>query len=353
MTSDRMNAVKKYSKNGATCFVLEETPRPGPPGPNEVQIRIQYIGVCTSDIHALHGALDMPDGNIVGHEFSGTIATVGKSVPPRLAPGDRVICELAVGACFNCKMCRSGHYEFCPSKRPPGWASQGVYTEYVNMPAYCVHTIPPSVSLEVAALAEPTAVCVYGCLERGRIQKNDFTVIYGMGPIGLLCLIILRDSGVENIVCVTPTRRGTQRYELAKGFGPTRVLAAEEDVPTILHGMMEGGKADVVIDCSGAPQAIAQGVELLRKDGTFVALGVASAAQIPFPYNAALAKALRLTFSWTSSHDAWLRTVGILDRRHDEVRKLITHRFPLKDWKAAVDSIEKHEAIKAVLFNPE
>ncbi len=116
-------------------------PQPQIARADEVKIQIAYIGICTSDLHVLHKAMTMPDGNIVGHEYSGVIVEMGSDVRD-LKVGDRVVCELAVGACGRCRMCRRGKYEFCPEKRPPGWASPGVYAEYAVMASQLSAQLP-------------------------------------------------------------------------------------------------------------------------------------------------------------------------------------------------------------------
>ena len=345
-----MQALKKYSDDkGQAFFQLEDMEPLAAPGPGEIQVEIQSVGICTSDVHVLHGAMQMPDGNVVGHEFSGTVAAMGADVPDTFKSGQHVICELAVGACFNCPQCERGHYEFCVVKKPPGWASQGVYTKYINMPVHCVMPIDESIPFDVAALAEPMAICAYGIVERAEVSADDFTVIYGMGPIGLLSLILLQDIGMKNIVCVTPTRHGRQRFELAQQLGCEHVYDSSEDIPAIIDTLTKGMGADCVIDCSGAAPAINQGFDLLRKGGKFVALGIANDEAIPLAFNKALLKALHLVFSCTSSHNAWEITRGILERQTEKIASLVTHSLPLADWQQAYAAIEDRSAIKAVL----
>lgn len=318
--------------------------------PTDVKIRIAAIGICTSDVHVLHGVMRMPDGNIVGHEYSGEITEVGERVHG-LRPGDRVIGELAVGACGQCLQCRRGKYEFCRNKKPPGWVSQGVYTEYTVMDQTLIHRIPAGVDFDAAALAEPIAICVYGCIERGQIDPADVTVVYGMGSIGLLTLIVLLDYGLTRVICVTPTLRDRKRYELAKELGAYRVLSTDEDIGKIVAEETGGENADCVVDCSGAPEAINQGLDILHKDGKLIALGIAPRDIIPLAYNTGIHKALQIVFSSTSSHSAWQRTTEILARQHERIERLITHRYPLESWATAFDKLEGREAIKAVLVN--
>ena len=344
-----MKAVKKYSDNGV-YFKMVDEPMPLVVKDTDVKIQIDAIGICTSDIHVLHGTMTMPDGNTVGHEYTGTVVEVGSAVQ-NIVPGDRIVCENAKGACMKCKLCLSGHYELCPSKTSPGWFSQGVYTEYTIQPEYCVHKIPANLSMEVASVAEPFAICVYGCIERGNIQKDDFTVIYGMGPIGLFTLISLIDLGVKNIICVASTRRNKIRYQLAEELGATAVLLTEDDIHEKVKQMNNGWGADCVIDCSGDPEAINQGIGILRKAGKFIALGLSNDALIPIAFNKAVLGVIEMVFSATSSHDSWVKTIGILERNQDKVKKVITHIYSLDDWEKAYEKLATREAVKAILVN--
>ena len=344
-----MKAVKKYFHD-KIYFKMVDEPIPKITNGNDVKIHIDTIGICTSDIHALHGAMNIPDGNTVGHEFCGTVVEVGKDVQ-KVVLGDRVVSENAKGACFKCKLCLSGHYELCPEKTSPGWFSQGVYTEYTVQPEYCIHKIPDTLSSEIASVAEPFAVCVYGCLERGKIKKDDFTVIYGMGSIGLFTLISLIDFGVKNIVCIASTRKNNIRYKLAEELGATLVLQPEDDICEKVKLMNGGWGPDCVIDCSGDPDAINQGIKILRKGGKFIALGLAGESLIPVSFNQAVLSVIEIVFSATSSHDSWIKTIGILERNAERVKKLITHIYPLDDWQLAYEKLESREAVKAVLVN--
>lgn len=344
-----MKAVcKTTGPDGKVRFDLVERERPQPPGPGEVGIRITHIGICTSDIHALHGAMQVPDGNIVGHEFSGIVEQLGAGVTT-VGLGDRVVCELAKGACMKCPVCIGGHYEFCPVKTPPGWASSGIYTEYTIQPQHCLHRIAETVPPDVAALAEPLAICVYGCLERARMRPHERTVVYGMGPIGLSTLIILKDAGFTDVVCVTSTRHGRERLELAAALGADASWAAEDDIPALAASRWQGGP-DVVVDCSGAVPAIQQGIALLPKGGRLVALGITGRPVIDFPFDRALLRALEVIFSCTSSHSSWQHVCGVLERRHADVARMIDMRLPLDRWQEAYRSLEERRAIKAVLM---
>lgn len=343
-----MKAVCKFTEGDKPVFRLTDVPEPQLGSPHEVKIRVESVGVCASDVHALHGAMHIPEGNIVGHEFAGTVAEVGEAVRS-VAPGDRVVSELAIGACGECDMCRSGRYEFCRVKRPQGWVSPGVYAEYALSEERILHRIPAGVAFEEAALSEPLAICVYGCLERASIPAGASVVIYGMGSIGLLALIVLLDSGAGPVVCVAPTNHGRSRFDAAQKLGATRVVTPADDVTAVVQELTGRPDPDYVVDCSGAPAAINAGMQLLGKDGTFVALGIASTDTIPFAFNLGIHKALRLVFSSTSSHSSWITALGILERRREQVRSVVTHTMRLDEWAQGYEKLERREAIKVVM----
>ena len=115
--------------------------------------------------------------------------------------------------------------------------------------------------------------------------------------------------------------------------------------------MNDGWGADCVIDCSGDPDAINEGIGLLRKGGKFIALGISHDALIPFAFNQAVLSVIEMVFSATSSHDAWIIVIGILERNEDKVKKVVTHQYPLIDWEQAYEKIANREAVKAVLVN--
>jgi L-iditol 2-dehydrogenase len=167
----------------------------------------------------------------------------------------------------------------------------------------------------------------------------------------LFTLITLVDLGAKNVVCVASTRRNKVRYELSRELGATAVLSSEEDVPARVRAMNGGWGADCVIDCSGDPDAINEGIGLLRKGGKFIALGISHDALIPFAFNQAVLSVIEMVFSATSSHEAWVKVLGILERNETKVKKVVTHQYPLLDWETAYEKIANREAIKAVLVN--
>ena len=152
---------------------------------DEVLIRVKACGICGSDIHILHDEFKNYPPVILGHEFSGEIAEVGKKVDG-WNKGDRVVSELHIEACRVCYLCRNGQAQICPKKRAIGSGSNGAFAEYMKVPTWLLHRIPESVSFEAAALTEPTAISIDAIIETGKVKPGDFVAITGPGPIGLL-----------------------------------------------------------------------------------------------------------------------------------------------------------------------
>src|SRR5690606_28089591 len=136
--------------------------------------------------------------------------------------------------------------------------------------------------------------------------------------------------------------------DLAGNLGADAVWVAEDDIATLAKARWGDGP-DVVVDCSGAESAIAQGIGLLPKGGRFIALGITGRPQIAFPFDRALLKVLVVVFSCTRSHGAWVHVGGDLARRHRDLARLISLRLPLASWRDAFAALERREAVKALL----
>jgi len=147
---------------GIGNIALQEMPEPRP-GDADVLIKVAHAAVCATDIHLYSDSFPNSPPFILGHEFSGVVEEVGRSVV-KLKPGDRVVSENTPYACGTCKICRTGHPNLCPKKRAMGIHSDGAFAEYVVLPEHLVHILPEGISLLSAAISEPLAVAVHAPL---------------------------------------------------------------------------------------------------------------------------------------------------------------------------------------------
>ena len=178
-----MKALMK-TQPGPGNLELLDIPEPAVSG-NLVKIRVVYSGVCGTDIHTWDGVYP---GNkppvVLGHEFSGYVTETGPDVLS-IKPGDRVTSETTFSTCGECVFCRRKDYNLCSFRKGIGTQVNGSFAEYVLSREESVHKLPDSISLLSAALTEPLACAVHGCLERTSIGNGSTVLILGPGTIGL------------------------------------------------------------------------------------------------------------------------------------------------------------------------
>ncbi len=174
------------------------------PGPGEVQVRIEAVGICGSDLHAYsEGAVGSTPNvypMVLGHEPSGTIVKTGAGVKG-LGTGDRGALEPAL-YCYHCEFCLSGHHNVCANIRfLSNPHHPGFFRERINLPAANFMPIGAAISFEEATLAEPLAVALHS-LHLASIRPGEMVAVIGAGPIGLLTIAALRAAGAARIWAV-------------------------------------------------------------------------------------------------------------------------------------------------------
>ena len=243
-------------------FEIEEVPNPVPAS-DEVLIRIDYCGVCGTDLHraCTHG--EVAPGVVIGHEYCGKVVEAGADVST-WKEGDRVVCASAVHAAprFTPRMlARTG---------TPGTADQGGFAEYKRLRASNTLRIPDSVDDLAASLIEPCAVAVHA-VERAQIRLGERLGILGLGPIGLLVLQVARAAGALEIYGFDPSpvrRRAAVELGIDAVFDPR-----EADAVEALVSATSGGP-DIVFDCAAALGTLDQALTAVRAGGRVVLVGI-------------------------------------------------------------------------------
>lgn len=335
-----MSAVRFHGRGDVR---LDRVPSPVP-SPGTVHLDVAWCGVCGSDLHELrHGPLATPANAphpltgehnpvVLGHEFSGTVQTVGAGVT-ELAPGDRVVVEplLSDG---DCDRCRAGSPNHCRRLGFIGLSGGGGgLSEQVAVPAANIHRLPDEVSLRTAALVEPFAVALRavhlgGCPQGGR------AVVLGAGPIGLAILLCLRamDSDLEDVAVVEPDAR---RARFAERLGADRVSGAADE----LRGSSprSSSRAHVVFETSGAEAALGAGMRLVAPGGAMVNLALWS-TQPPVDINRLVAHEIRMLGS-LGYVDEFPQVLSLLTAGKLDPEALVTDEVPLADACAALDRL--------------
>jgi (R,R)-butanediol dehydrogenase/meso-butanediol dehydrogenase/diacetyl reductase len=240
-----------------------------PPGPDEVRIDVAYTGICGTDLHIRHGAMDarVPRPAVIGHEMAGRVAEIGDGVAG-WAVGDPVT-VVPLDSCGACPACRAGHRHICHNLNFVGIDSPGSLQSSWTVPAHLLAKLPGELPLRTGALVEPVAVAAHDVRRAGPIA-GEKTVVVGGGPIGLLVARVAATDGAE-VLLVELDRR---RRAAAQKLGLTAVDPANEDVPSLVEEWTSGAGAAVAFEVSGSPNGVATATQVLATRGRLVMVAI-------------------------------------------------------------------------------
>lgn len=355
MSEEKMYAVVIYGKED---FRYEQVPKPKP-GPEEVVVRIGRCGICAADPKIFHGKAYFSPivyqnaPIIAGHEFVGEVVELGPGAKEKygLEVGDKAIMEQIV-PCWECYYCKRGLYNLCEVHNVPGVRGvNGGWAEYMLYPkGSIIHKVPNDMPWEKAILIEPFACAIHG-VERGQVGFEDTVLILGAGPIGLLMLEAVKLKNPKLIMVADLVK---ERLDVAKELGADVVInPAEEDIVERVKKETDGLGCDVVLEATGAPKAAEAAVEVLRKRGRFVVFGVyAEKTCIDFSIISDI-KELEIVGGHLGAY-AYPAAIRFIHKGYVRADKIVTHNFPLKEWRKAIETAEKKigGAIKVTMTPP-
>lgn len=343
-----MKALVK-TKKGVGHIEVRDVPEPVP-GRGEVKIKVAACGVCGSDIHVRHDTFPYWPPVILGHEFTGTVIALGPECRSARV-GDRVVAEPHTRACGRCPLCRTGNIQICPEKRSPGWGIDGGMAEYVCYPEHLLHRIPDEMTWDQAVVVEPTANAVSHLLVRTGVQPGDFVVIQGPGPIGLMSALAARAAGAGRVAIIGAPGDTPLRFMKAEelGFSDLINIGDTDPVQAVLD-LTNGRGADLVVECSGSPCAIAITCDLVRKLGKVCAIGLTGNKEVLLPWDKFAFKVVQVIFNLSTMYISWDIAIRLIHSGRVPSEKLITHREPLEHWERVFDDIENLQALKGVLI---
>ena len=322
-------------------------------GDEDVLLAVQAVGVCGSDIHQALGQhswkVNYPV--VLGHEFGGIVAQVGKNVR-KFHEGDRVVSETAAVIDQNSPFVRRGLYNLDPSRLGFGAGVNGAMTRYVKVPERILHPIPSGLPFEVAALTEPCCVAFNATCGNARILPGDSVAVIGPGPIGLLCASMAKLAGASELV-VIGAETDVRRLQVALKLGASTTLGANgEDVLAWTKSMRDGYGFDVVIDAAGVSATLKLALDIVRPAGQISKVGWG-----PQPFNFSLdplvRKAVTLQGSFSHNWPIWERIIGLLSSGRLDLSPVLNRVAPLTDWQDAFSAMHTGEIVKAVLLPDE
>jgi threonine dehydrogenase-like Zn-dependent dehydrogenase len=302
--------------------VLEERDTPVP-GPGEVLIRPEVVGLCGTDLDIVAGQVDPAYTRyplVLGHEWSGTLAS-----------GARVVAE-GIMPCGHCARCREGQTNLCATYDELGFTRDGAAQAAVAVTQSLVHAVGPRVGAEDAALVEPAAV-VYRGLTTVRVLPGCRALVVGDGTVALLAVRLL---GLWSPGEVVMLGRRTGQAALARTAGAARFETGPETA---------WGEYDLVVEAAGTTSAVLAALRAARRGGCVLLLGLPPHGQteaVPVDDLVNGDLTVRGSFGYTSS--AWRDVVGLLNSGRLELAFLVTHRFAIKDWEQALDALRGQDS---------
>jgi len=343
-----MRALVKYAP-GEGNVAIREVPVPEP-APDELLIQIKYCGICGTDLHIYADEFPNDPPVIVGHEYCGTVVQVGSAVAEDWAVGERVVGELHTGACGTCALCRAGKPHICDHKLALGSRHDGAFAEYLALPAWLAHRVPGGVPWEVAGVTEPFAISAHCLVERGRLGAQRSLLISGSATMGLMATIWASRLGVEQIIVSGTAIDEPLRFPLARAMGATEVVNVQQaDLREVVMRRTGGEGVDAWVECSGSARAIASGLELVKKTGQVVLIGLVGPETIPVPWNTLLYKELDLAGCFSSPPSSWELALAAEREEADKLRQLVTHILPLDAWEQGFAMMRTGDAVKILI----
>lgn len=334
---------------GTNNMVFKDIPMPEI-SEKDVLVKVDSVGICGSDVHYYqHGRIGdfVVEGDfILGHECAGEVIAVGSDVK-NLVVGDRVTLEPGK-TCGKCEFCKEGKYNLCAGVEffatPP---YHGVFANYVSHPENMCFKLPENVSNVEGALVEPLAVGLHAS-NQGGVKLGDTVVIFGTGCIGLVTLLSCKAKGASNIIVVDILDK---RLETAKKLGATNVINAKEvDVLKKIEELTNGRGADVVIDAAGAEITVKQTVDVVKRGGTIVLVGMTPKDEIEFNFMKLMGKEaeVKTVFRYRNLYPVAINAIasGAIN-----VKDIVSNEFDFKDIKEAFDYVVNNasDVVKAVV----
>lgn len=318
-------------------------------GPDEVLIEVRATSICGTDLHIYEWnpwAADHVSPPItVGHELTGVVVDRGANVSdPEI--GQLVSVESHV-ICNTCAWCRTGQGHLCPKTEILGVHRDGVYAEYVVVPAQNAWPDPPDMPLSVASLQENFGNAVHTTTVPAVAGRK--VLVTGSGPVGVMAIAVAKALGAR---AVYATDVSDYRLDLAMTMGADLTFnPLRDDIAALVAEITDGEGVDVLLEMSGAPSALEAGFAALKPGGEAALLGLTS-QKFPFDIDD------NIIFKGATVHgivgrrlwQTWFEMRGLIRSGAVDLAPVITHRFALDDYTRAFELMQSGECGKVIMF---
>jgi threonine dehydrogenase-like Zn-dependent dehydrogenase len=330
---------------------VAEVPDPVLLEPSDAIVRVGLTAICGSDLHLYHGKAPLEPGDTIGHEAIGVVDAVGSSVK-RFAPGDRVVVSFDI-ACGDCWFCRKGQTQLCEDF---GFLGYGVFggslggaqAELLRVPVADVNLLAVPDGLEddralFVGDALTTGVYAAGLAE---ISDGDIVAVVGAGPVGFFCA----QAALPSAASVLALDLDPSRLSIAERIGAIPVDVSARNAQTAVDEHTQGRGADVVIEAVGTPAAFERSVDIVRRGGAVVVMGVYTSEVVQAQIGVWWVRALQIRFAGTTPvHAWWERAMAEVQAGRLDPLPIVSHRLPLGEAAHGYELFDTKQATKVLL----
>jgi L-iditol 2-dehydrogenase len=333
---------------------VEECPIPKIITSNDVIVKIKAVGFCGSDISRYAKLGPHTVGAIFGHEFSGEVVQIGRSVS-NVKVGDGVaVCPTT--PCFTCEYCRQGQLSRCEKLLVLGAKEDGGFAEYARLDSQSVLKLPEGLDFETAACIEPACVALHG-FYRTKIQAGDTVAVLGVGSIGLFAVQCAKILGASQVIAVDIF---DEKLAIAKQLGADVAINAKSvDHGKVIKEITDGKGVDIAVESAGTSDTSAQVLSLPKKGGTVLFMGIPY-SDVPVPrehFEKIVRNELTVLGAWNAISGPypgkeWHTVLHFMKEGRVKVKPMITHRISLDQIPETFETIYKRDKFfgKVIVF---
>ena len=340
----KMRAImKRFPQAGG--FAVEEVPVPEI-GDNDILVKIKKSAICGTDVHIYDwnewAAETIKTPMIIGHEFVGTVAAVGRNAAGyeigQLVSGEGHI------VCGKCRNCLGGRQHLCKYTQGIGVNRQGIFAEYAAIPASNIWLCDESIPADIISCFDPLGNAVHSCLSFDAVGED--VLITGAGPIGIMSAAIMRHIGARNIVV---TDVNPYRLALAEKMGATEAVDVRtQDLRDIMRKLKMKEGFDIGLEMSGNASAFQQMVKVMFHGGKIVLLGLHDAGT-SIDWNDVIFSSLTIKGIYgREMYETWYKMSAMLQSGLD-ISPVITHRFPYTQFEQGFEAMKSGQSAKVIL----
>jgi alcohol dehydrogenase len=329
-----------------------DRPEPETQEPTDAVLRVRRAAICGSDLHFFHGKAPMEPGTTMGHEAVGVVEQVGDDVR-LISAGDRVVTSFHI-ACGACWFCQAGQSGLCERHRilgggPFGGDLDGTQAGFVRVPIADVNLlpVPDRVDDEAALFVGDVLTTGVYAASIADPSPDEVIAVIGAGPVGFCVAQAMRARGADRVFALD-REPGRLDVVVATGAEPVDLRAANAEMA--LARATDGRGADVVVDAVGTPDAFETALEVVRRGGRIVVVGMYTSESVELQLGVAWIRGIRLLFAGeTPVHRWWGPTMDDVVTGALDPRPLVSHRLPIDEARAGYAAFDARTATKVVL----